>query len=99
MLVAGSGKRNAHDDDYRQIAPNAPASAGVPGRAYFSGCEARAVMRSVASWADSRCYADLCVRRRRENAGFRCAVVRNGDADWTITCRDGRRVVKGHSSI
>jgi hypothetical protein len=61
--------------------------------------DARRVMRAVARWLDSRrCFQDLCVRAHRRNAGFRCAVAKWGEADWTITCRRGRQFVRGGTS-
>lgn len=60
---------------------------------------ARRVMRAVGRWAHSgRCFLDLCVRRHRMNAGFRCSVIKDGEADWAITCRRGRAVVRGSTA-
>jgi hypothetical protein len=60
---------------------------------------ARRVMLAVARWADSRrCFEDLCVRGHRVNRGFRCTVAKVGEADWTITCKRGREVVRGSSA-
>jgi hypothetical protein len=35
------------------------------------------------------------VREHRIDAGFRRTVARVGEADWTVTCRRGRQVVRG----
>jgi hypothetical protein len=56
------------------------------------------VMRRVGRWATSRCWRDLCVRKHRENAGFRCEVDQIGEADWQITCTRGNRVVRGNAA-
>jgi hypothetical protein len=59
----------------------------------------RAVMRSVARWADSRrCYKTLCVRKHRINRGFWCSVDLTGEASWQITCVRGRRIVRGFTA-
>jgi hypothetical protein len=60
---------------------------------------ARRVMNAVARWASSsRCFQDLCVSEHRMNAGFRCTVAKVGEADWIITCRRGRQMVRGSSA-
>ena len=60
---------------------------------------AHEVMAAVSEWIDSRrCFDDLCVSEHRMNAGFRCTVAKVGEADWTITCRRGRQVVRGFTA-
>jgi hypothetical protein len=60
---------------------------------------ARRVMRSVGRWADSgTCPTDLCVKRHRRNAGYRCSVALNGEVSWTITCKRGVRIVRGFTA-
>ncbi len=60
---------------------------------------AKRVMDAVARWARSaRCFKDLCVSEHRISAGFRCTVAKVGEADWIITCRRGRQVVRGSGS-
>jgi hypothetical protein len=59
---------------------------------------ARSVLRQVATWASSRCFADLCAKHDRSNRGFRCAVAKVGEADWTITCRRGKQSIEGSTA-
>ncbi len=42
--------------------------------------------------------ADLGARKHRDNLGLRCTVAQVGEADWTITCKRGREVVRGSVS-
>lgn len=56
----------------------------------------RRVMTQVSRWAKAGgCEQDLCASQHRMNAGFRCTVAQVGEADWAITCRRGRMVVRG----
>jgi hypothetical protein len=67
--------------------------------AFVSCGTARQVMRSVGRWANSlRCYERLCVTGHRMNLDFRCDAELVGEAAWAITCRDGRRVVRGYTA-
>jgi hypothetical protein len=60
---------------------------------------ARAVFGQVATWMDARrCFQDLCVKQHRMNRGFRCAVAKVGEANWTITCRRGKQSVRGSTA-
>ena len=60
---------------------------------------ARAVLRSVGRWADSRrCYDDLCAPKHRVNRGYRCEAALSGEAAWDILCRRGRAEVRGFTA-
>jgi hypothetical protein len=60
---------------------------------------ARRVMTSVGRWASSsRCFRDLCVRKHRMNAGYRCEAALSGEAAWEIVCRRGKQVVTGSAA-
>jgi hypothetical protein len=58
---------------------------------------AQRVLTAVGRWVDDR-SADLGARKHRDNLGFRCTVAQVGEADWTITCKRGREVVRGSVS-
>ena len=55
-------------------------------------------MDEVAKYTSRRCFKDLCIGEHRVNAGYRCTVAKVGEADWVITCRQGKRVVVGSTS-
>ncbi len=57
------------------------------------------VMTSVGRWASSsRCFCDLCVRKHRMNAGYRCEAALSGEAAWEIVCRRGKKLVTGSAA-
>jgi hypothetical protein len=59
----------------------------------------RRVMDRVETWIDdSACDADLCAHDHRMNLGYRCTVAKVGEADWTIVCKRGGRIVRGYVS-
>ena len=58
---------------------------------------ARRVLRAVGQWASEQHCEDLCAHAHPSTLGFRCTVAKVGEADWTITCRRGREVVRGYT--
>ena len=66
--------------------------------AEISCAKALNVMRSVARWASSRCYRDLCARRHRRNRGFGCSIALAGEAVWDVVCRRGKQEVRGYTA-